>query len=275
MVLGQLSRNFVILAPLCWLFFSAQASWAQPANLPIPALPPAVPLDFPQKSYDDALAAQQWSAWGTVIAALTNAAALVVLTLTLLTTRRLLNEAKATTKAAWASVDAAREIGQSQIRAYLSFVDAQILLPEKEGFPSSDLTVKNSGNSPATSVVILCRLIVDHSTNDGQRRSSTYWIGAKIADLQSGETLRVSNLRVPRQLRTVYSKLETSRVEYIMATYYVLATDVFGNEIWARTRAMSIPNGIEIDGSKRGSPEGQLLEAELGDFGNAAEQFKQ
>jgi hypothetical protein len=104
------------------------------------------------------LAAQQSMAESTltasraaIIGAWLTASGLVLLLLTLLYTRRTLEESSRAAKAAEDAVEVTREIGRAEVRAYLSLKEFHIRF-DSSGTISFKPIIENNGNSPAIDV---------------------------------------------------------------------------------------------------------------------------
>ncbi len=107
-----------------------------------------------------AVGAQIWMArWAGVQAALT-ALALFLIWRTLTATNRTLNEAKAATKATQDAVQATREIGEAQTRAYIAVTESIIEREVGSQNLEAIITVSNTGNSPAKDLRISYRAAI-------------------------------------------------------------------------------------------------------------------
>lgn len=142
-----------------------------------PVLPPPVvgflpPVNGVEARYDPNktgeydLTAQRWMSWFTGIIALLTGSGVLLIWGTLRETGQVLDEARKTTKAANRTVDETRRIGEAQVRAYLSVERAEVVYCGPQALPSVELFVRNSGNSPASSVSLMVN-IYDQFTGAG------------------------------------------------------------------------------------------------------------
>lgn len=210
----------------------------------VPIETPSRALGVPDAAYDDALTAQEWTAWAALIGAVAGISSLMVLVLTLLTTRDMLQEARKTTDAALGAVEATREIGRKQIAAYLSVTDLDVTLPSGSQHPQYRASIKNTGNSPATDVeAVFCITLSAPQLHQGDldpeitTHHCEYWFARSFKDLQSGEETKVDWIYFPTfdRIGKPISNPTSNLVMTIQCR--VFATDVFGHEISAHHRS--------------------------------------
>lgn len=99
----------------------------------------------------DLKAQQEMATWAHLMFIVTGAG-VIFIAQTLDATRAAVREAKDATKAAQDAVDVTREIGEAQVRAYLTVAHAMIRFEDRT--PRLFLTIRNAGQSPARNIRI-------------------------------------------------------------------------------------------------------------------------
>lgn len=191
-----------------------------------------------------------WAFWMFVATAATVAltfAALLAILRTLHHTKRaadaavdMVTEAKATSAAAEATIGVTREIGQAQVRAYLSIKAARAYVDEKDGIVF-DVTVENSGQSPAKGVHAVVgvwvnrkvTLSADMGGEMGTMSVEVFSRSVEIGDIASGEA-RSSRLCQTHDLSFPADVVRTEErvIRAGAGNVGVFATDVFNKELF-------------------------------------------
>lgn len=147
--------------------------------------------------------------------------------------RTLLHSGRAA-NAAKRQIDEARRIGESQTRAYLRITDAALSISEKEECFALTLSCHNSGNSPASKILISVKFVPFGNITP---QPSPIWVIARLGDIaaKSIETMQpvsLSDAKVPKE--TWGNNFE--KMIGVMVELAVFAEDVFGKEITTFSR---------------------------------------
>lgn len=85
---------------------------------------------------------------------------------TLNATRQTLSEAQRATRAAEEAVEVTRDIGQAQVRAYLTIAKVSFSIPADRSYQTVTITLLNSGQSPARKLNFYSRLTAEYIAFD-------------------------------------------------------------------------------------------------------------
>lgn len=183
----------------------------------------------------------RWMFWATIGTALVTLVGLILIGFTLRYTRKaaehtegMLRQAERATIAAESAVEATRDIGEKQVRAYLHVTNVGFSLGEKTGEVGVRLTVANAGQSPA---VAAKGLVVF----EGDRKEPIV-IEVPLPNIAASSC----TTREIRQIKGKGSAAGLDGAKRITVFITVTAEDVFGHDIKAVSmRTIGIPNGAK------------------------------
>lgn len=139
------------------------------------------------------LSAQQYMAIWAFLMAVASIGALAITWIGIVYIRRTLDQTIAATEAAQSAVQVTREIGEAQVRAYITIKSCEIIFNKDENVASFNFEVENTGQSPAMKVRVPFRAFLkvpgqNDATYDGYIRAphigsgQTHWIGLKLRE---------------------------------------------------------------------------------------------
>lgn len=188
--------------------------------------------------------------WATVMGVLTTLAGLILIGKTLSYTKvaakhteAMLEEAKAATqtareatKAARDTIEITRDIGEAQVRAYLSCRAARYEI--KKTLIHLTLTIKNSGQSPAQSVMIYTAMSIADDPKNQMGKNSILNLpeGEKVEIVPAGGEIEISIFANFSDFGPEIGKRIYGDCEYFAITHMIDWLDVFKRphhiEIW-------------------------------------------
>jgi hypothetical protein len=207
-----------------------------------------------QREKDDLLAQQEMAKWARLmfyaaaISTILTLAGVILLGFTLAYTKWTLDEAKnatkaalsavseaeKTTKAAEASVNVTRDIGEAQVRAYVRIADAKLEFTTSDGHPLIQIFAANSGQSPARNFV--WSLTIQYVGGDRPKMQRTFdkdWKSRSGIEISSTGKERVGALIPEMPMRAFASKKQpgglNSPIVRLMVEFEYL--DVFNKRI--------------------------------------------
>lgn len=182
----------------------------KPVENPSPVAPPIIAPANPASSkhdpdaaadgskqadqYPDIIRGDGWAQWAMAILTLIGVGisgwAVLLLKRTLDATRAAVREAQKATIAAQDATAVTRDIGQSQVRAYMGIDTCKMGINLANSGIVFDITVKNSGNSPCKNLEISACIVFSYDEPGMQSlaNGSPIWVGAPLADFASSET---------------------------------------------------------------------------------------
>ncbi len=195
-----------------------------------------------EQAAKDLAAQTEMAAWAmdmaiaSILSALFTFGGLVLIWRTLHHTRRaadatadMLIEAKRSAAAAEGAVDATRDVGEKQVRAYLQIRALSVTVGSKKGKIGASIEVTNSGQSPAIGVSAKIRIEAKHALQ------GVLEIPMPDVPANSTETRETNPLQVKA------GAADLAGAEIINATAVVTAKDVFDQEIEAVAMRISRP----------------------------------